>query len=395
MRKILLIPTLLSSALIFSQQVIGEFPEIDGGMEAQIADDTMSSQTSSAAGTPSTIWSVSSTSNSAIRSLTDDASLARSGSFFATIQLAVGASNLRLQSPSPTSPTIQTDTEYTIQFFYKSDVDPGGDLDPGIYLNNTSGGVTTNKTDATTWAMDTWTKSYGTITSGSIFNASNWVVARINNSNTTAVSFDDFVLYAGPYDDTAPDSPTSSTLTYTVSNTADLSWTAPSTGVDGGGYVVVKYLSDPAADNDINQNGVYQVGNVTTNGTGSLEGTVVYIGTDTSYSDTYTSGAFYKVYTADKAFNYSEEITLAEDPALSNNDFTINGTKLAAFPVPMTETLNVVGDIEITSSTIYALNGKKVATSNEGALDVTDLSKGAYILEVESNGKKASKMVVK
>jgi trimeric autotransporter adhesin len=53
------------------------------------------------------------------------------------------------------------------------------------------------------------------------------------------------------------------------------------------------------------------VGNTHTNGTGSLTGTIRYIGTGTSFTDNVgLSGGtqyWYKVYTVDKAFNYSDE----------------------------------------------------------------------------------------
>lgn len=300
-----------------SGQVLGEFSIQDGGMEDQTADDTMPSAGTSQLGTPQTTWTVSSTSNSETRDMTSDESLARSGVFSAALQLKVTKTNVRLQSPSTSgSNLLLPDTEYTVQFHYKSSEDLGNDLDPGIYLNNTSGGKTTNKTDVSAFVADTWIKSYGTVTTGSTFNASHWGVVKISGESTDTshpiVRFDDFVIYAGSYDGTPPSNPTFGTYVNS-SGTATISWSPPLNGdVDGGGYVVIKYSSEPNADNDPNQNGIYEHGNTITNGTGSLTGTVTYIGTETSFTDTYTAGNYYKIYTVDKAFNYSNEITVSD-----------------------------------------------------------------------------------
>lgn len=380
----------------WSQQVIGEFPEMDGGLEAQTADNTMSSAGSSQSGTPSTIWTVSSTSNSLVREITDDATLARSGDFSSAWAVNVGSTNVRMQSPTPTSPTIQINTQYTVQFFYKASTDPGTDLDPGIYLNNTSGGNTTNKTDVTAFAADTWTKTYGTVTTGANFNASNWAVARISTTaaggyNDT-VRLDDFVVYAGTYDDVAPTAATDPTYT----TGGNVGWTAPAGGVDGGGYVVFRYTSLPAADNDPNQNGIYQVGSTTTNGTGGLTGTVAYIGTGTSFTEPYVVGTYYKVYAVDKAFNYSDELIIS-DATLGVAQFQdLSG--LSIFPNPTKSKLTIKSSkSDITGIEMYNILGTKVLTDNilnNDVVDVSNLSAGVYLLKVFSGNNSVTKRVI-
>ncbi|WP_298546021.1 T9SS type A sorting domain-containing protein [uncultured Aquimarina sp.] len=79
---------------------------------------------------------------------------------------------------------------------------------------------------------------------------------------------------------------------------------------------------------------------------------------------------------------------------LSTNEFTINGTKLSAYPVPMIDKLTVSG-LEIDTAVIYNLTGAIVSKSNNNEISVSDLSSGVYILEIESNGSKASNLVVK
>ena len=375
-----------------SQQVIGEFTEIDGGLEAQSVG-TMSNAGSSQADAAQTTWTVSSSSRAAIREIESDAAKARSGNISVTMKLLASAgSNIRLQSISTTSPAFAVSTEYTIQFWYKSSVNPGDDLDPGIYLNNTSSGSAGNKTDATTWAAGTYTKAYATRTTGTIFNASNWAVARMSGSNETEVTFDDFVVYAGSYDDTAPSDAT--VPTYDIAG--NVSWTAPAGGVDGGGYVVFKYTTMPNADNDPNQNGIYRVGSTTTNGTGGLTGTVAYIGTATTFNDTYVAGNFYKVYAVDKAFNYSNEIVVSD--ALLGVEDDLFASNFRIYPNPVKDIINIESNnIEVSSVKMYNLLGKEVFSQKglQGkSIDVSSLSSGMYILKVDAEGKSLNRKIV-
>lgn len=379
-------------------QVIGEFPEMDGGMEAQIADATMSSAGSGDSGSAQTEWTVSSTGNSSVYEMTDNASLARTGTFSTAWAVNPGSNNVRMQSPSPTNPTIQTDTEYTVQYFYSAPTDPTNDLDAGIYLNNTSGGEAGNTTDVTVFAANTYTKTYNTVTTGSVFNASNWAVARLDgddNGYTDTVRMDDFVVYSGAYDDIAPNDPTAGTYANN-SGTAAIGWTAPSGGVDGGGYVVVKYTTMPNADNDPNQNGIYQFGSTTTNGTGGLTGTVAYIGTATNFTDTYVTGNFYKIYAVDKAFNYSNEIEVS-DATLGIVENVVLDIKL--YPNPVRDILNIeTNNIEITSINIFNVLGSKILTLNEvenNNINISNLKKGVYFIQINANGNSITKKIIK
>lgn len=398
-----IILTLLVLSLCFnygwSQQVIGEFPIMDGGLENQTAGN-LSSQGSSANGTASTTWSISTTGGTTDEKILDTPVDARSGNFSAQAQLNNDKNNARLQAPSTVSPNAMiVDTEYTIQFFYKSpEVLPDANLKPGIYLNNTDGGKTTDKQDVDTFVADTWLKAYGTVTTGSDFNDSNWAVVRIGGDegvDKPLIHFDDFVVYAGAYDDTAPDAPTSGNYVNN-SGTGTISWTSPAGGIDGGGYVVVKYSTDPNADNDPNQNGIYKVGNTTTNGTGSLTGTVVYIGTSTSFTETHVAGTYYKVYTVDKAFNYSDEIKISSDATASTND--VLASKFNTFPNPANDVVQIVSSLEINKVEMYNVLGKKVTTyfnQHNNNVDISSLSKGIYVLKITSGQSTITKKIIK
>ena len=387
----------------FGQQVIGEFPIMDGGMEGQTAGQ-MSSAGSSQNGTPQTTWTVSSQSNSAIREMIEDSTIARTGRFSSMNALSATATNVRLQSPSTVAPdTLMTNTDYTVQFFYKGNTDPGANLYGGTYLNNTSGGRTDDVTNVTPFAPGVWTKAYATRTSNTEFNASNWAVARIRTDSAgiylDTLGFDDFVCYEGAYDDTPPSAPTplTSDADYTVNGSnAEVAWNGSAGGVDGGGYVAVKYMSMPAADNDLNQNGIYAVGRTTNNGTGGLLGVVVYIGTDTFFTDTYSAGAYYKIYATDKAFNYSDEITLDEGIVGISE---IASAAITVYPNPAKNTISIISpEINIESISIFSLDGKEVLQQNTidgSSIDVSELSKGVYMLRMESiDGITTRKIVV-
>ena len=114
----------------------------------------------------------------------------------------------------------------------------------GIYLNNTSGGVAGNTTDESAFVPNSYIKTYRTITTGSLFNPSCWAVARLDgddNGYTDTVRIDDFVIYSGAYDSSAPSAPTQAAYS-NESGVATVSWSPPSDGVDGGGYVYLNTL---------------------------------------------------------------------------------------------------------------------------------------------------------
>lgn len=135
----------------------------------------------------------------------------------------------------------------------------------------------------------------------------------INGGNNGNANVDDIAIYEtddGLVDNTAPDAPTNLMAQGYVcpDSTVNLSWTAPASGVDGGGYMVVRYTSSPSADDLPNVNGIYAVGNTIafTN-----SGIVVYQGTNTSFSDLTANRNktyYYRVFTFDKAYNYSSLI---------------------------------------------------------------------------------------
>jgi hypothetical protein len=115
--------------------------------------------------------------------------------------------------------------------------------------------------------------------------------------------FDDFCLYESTTgeDLTAPDAPIDASAHTFSSSALALSWKAPLTGTDGGGYLVVRGSVDPTIAPNVN--GIYAVNNKI-----STDVVVVYKGTETNFVDTaLTTGSqyYYRIYTYDKAYNYS------------------------------------------------------------------------------------------
>ena len=219
---------------------------------------------------------------------------------------------IRLQSPTAASSAIANTTSYTVQYYYKTSgatavtngqrgISPDGTTQPGTYTATTMTGTS-----------GVWTKIQVSQTSGSSSNTPRYGVGVIRYSNASAVNadYDDYVIYSGGADNTAANPPGTVTVNNPTTSSLDVSWVGATGGVDGGGYVVVRYSTSPNSDNDPNQQGIYAVGNTTTNGTGSLVGTIRYIGTGLSFTDgSLAAGTqyWYKVYTVDKAFNYSPE----------------------------------------------------------------------------------------
>ena len=284
---------------MMGQQVIGSFPAQDGGFEGQTAGSLGSTSSTST-------WWLSTSLTGTINSTGG-----RSGPKSANISMS-GTSHRTLRGPA--TQTFAAATAYVIQFYYKGDNNNDGTSDFGDIRGGINGSgfqygsYTTNANTGSNWVKYT-----ASVTPGAVTSAGHSVVSIVEVSSKTADFYiDDVVIYAGSSADvSAANSPGTVTVNNPTTTSLDVSWVAASGGVDGGGYVVVRYSSSPNADNDPNQNGIYAVGNTHTNGTGSLTGTVRYIGTGTSFTDNAGLAAgtqyWYKVYTVDKAFNYSAE----------------------------------------------------------------------------------------
>lgn len=357
---LLLAVSLMATQLSWGQaQVLGNFKEIDGGFEGQ----TNGAIAAVAAyGAVANAWTTQG-GGSFPATITEDAAIARSGNksyvYTATGGAKYNYSPLLVNNPFVTS----TATKYTIQFYNKHTT--GTDVVTNILQKLAYTGSAATATErfynagtSVSYAMNTWVKTYFTFTTSTL-SATGTNCAGVRSVGpgtgiTIGGVVDDYVVYAGDLDIDAPLAPTVPTVVG-----LNVSWTA-SPDVDGGGYVVVRYATTPNADNDPNPNGIYAVGNTITNGTGSLVGTVVYVGTSTSFTDAVAGSAsgtdFYKIYAVDKAFNYSDEIKTV----LSVNSQNFNENKVAVYKNNGVLYMNSIGSA-ISSIKVFDLQGKLIA----------------------------------
>ena len=317
----------------FSQQNIGAYATIDAGFESQSTGNLPALNPN----TSTTAWSFVSSGNGQVRSIT------ATGGYGGPKYLSVGKS-------APTSNTSTTvisnilsttsfalNTNYIVQFHYKQNQ---GTPDTASYVyispDGTSGGRITTKVNLGTPAA--WTKFTTAINVGSTVPATTNGTAGINvkivgaagTGASAVVDVDNFVIYpadnqAAPAADiTAPNAATGFSATAGPA-VVNLAWSAPAAGVDGGGYMVVRYVADPSAEPAPLQNAVYKATSTNTVGTG----VVVYVGTETSFSDaggTPGTNYWYRVYAVDKAFNYSTATTAGPAAPTAKINYYYDGT---------------------------------------------------------------------
>jgi Secretion system C-terminal sorting domain len=311
MKKDLLVIFLCSFSLLNAQQIIGSFPTMDGGFEGQ----TVGALTAgSVPGTaPVAAFTCEGNNGTGIQN-----TVARTGTQSVNVYYSGTSTKRILQSPTAGNGAITNNTQYTVQYYYRT---PGatGTL-ACMQIGVSTIGSTTPKYFPASAAYATlsatnggWTKYAAQVTSTTSGAPAYGIgIIRVNAGSSQlmgiAIDVDDFVVYPGTTDITPPDPPTNHVTTILSTTSVKLDWTAPGTGVDGGGYMVVR-TSSPTFTTP-NVNGIYAVGNYLTAGE-----QVVYIGTATTFTDnSVTIPSCYAVYTVDKAFNYSTALQFCDDP---------------------------------------------------------------------------------
>ncbi len=302
---------------------IGYFPDTDGGFENQ----TAGSYSGVSSHTSTTKWEAS----SGFQILTSGA---RTGS--KVMHWNGSSTSVKyLVAPVLTSPTLQAGTSYVVQFWYKKAASSGvGSLSLSGYNSITGGmsggtGTTTSQKDVVLHitALSDWVLFRGVLTTQSGVTVTNtYGGVKIENPQSPFFDIDDYVIYPGnTFDVTAPDVATSPSSN-AAANGIVVSWQAPASGVDGGGYVVVRSTS--ATVPVPNANGIYVAGN-----TMGSEYTVVYTGTANSFTDDGSVAAlatgtmyYYHIFTADKAFNYSQAVTTSGAQNVSTPTVSLSGS---------------------------------------------------------------------
>jgi pectin methylesterase-like acyl-CoA thioesterase len=303
-------------------------------------------------------------------------------------------SNKYIFSPVCTSTPLTASTPYVVQFWYRvpsalssTTVLSGWATVTGATGGTGSSGSSTTASIGAATTPGTWYFYSGTLTSPSGTPTSTYAGIKTSNPQSPYFDIDDFVVYAGTAADvTAPDAATSPVGTGNANNNSiTVNWTAPSTGIDGGGYVVVRSTSSTAPVP--NANGVYIAGN--TMGAGYQ---VVYLGTNTSFTDADpslipTTRYYYYVFTADKAYNYcaapvSVNVMIDEattpTPAISATGTFIAFTQTVGAP-SSNQTITVsgtslTGNITITAPANFQLSTDNGTTWGSGAVTLTAVS---------------------
>ena len=364
----------------WGQQVIGEFSYMNGGFEGQSA---------GALGTVTNtgLWSKQNTAT-VTSTLVVNASGARSGANYVTGSTLNSTTITRvIVSPASTTISPAASVAHTIQFYVKNCTATGSTNGTGVtggITTTTSGYVLSNPSPIATSAS--WTKVTMSFTPA--VSAPNPSLACLRlpilNPGIHSMDVDDFVVYAGGVDTTAPSIATVARASSVTTTGQTISWTAPSTGVDGGGYMVVRGTTDPSTPPMVN--GIYAVGN----SIGS--GTVVSIGTGTSFTATgLTAGTtyYYRIYTVDKAFNYSSALTF-NSTTVSSTSTTWNGaTWTNGTPTPA---LNAIIDAELTATESLIANsltvnsGKTLTIATGHNVTVQNAVTNNGTLNIENNG---------
>ncbi|MFC7774652.1 choice-of-anchor D domain-containing protein [Flavobacterium sp. GCM10027622] len=366
MRIKLLIFSLLFSVIGWSQV---SYLGLDGGFEGSASIDNATAYAVPQAGK----WAKA----NATQTISNETSVVRSG-----------ANSLRVNNSSTTarrvwSPNItvaSTTSQVTVQYYRRvGSLTNTQESQAGI-INNSEllAGAYNVPSAINTWEKVTLSKPSSTWTTISGL----FLHRQLGTGGDMFV--DDMCVYTGAVDITAPNAPTAGIVSNPSTNTLDVSWTAASGGVDGGGYLVVRGTVDPTTAP--NGNGIYAVGNSIAAGM-----TVVYQGTGNSFTDTgLLSGTqyFYRIYTYDKAYNYSGSSncngTTTVAPSVIVSTGTLSGFNYFFGSGPSSEQTfsvsgtNLTGNITIAPSANYEVS--TTSGSGYGASIVLTPSAGVLAL---------------
>ncbi|MBL7778097.1 MAG: choice-of-anchor D domain-containing protein [Chitinophagales bacterium] len=398
MKNINLLSTFLICTLAITQsigqQVIGSYPAMNGGFEGATIDNT--TFTSAQAGK----W----VKNNNTQTIGAETTVVRSGS--TALNVTNGATGRRVWTPLVT--VSSTTSNVTLQWYRRvSSTTNTQESQSAIGDGTTVDAQSSNyavPSAANTWEKVTYTRASFTFT-----NLAGAVITRQLGTGGT-MYIDDVVMYNGAVDNTPPVATNTVTISNPTTNSLDVFWAPAPGGVDGGGYVVVRYVTSPNADNDPNQNGIYAVGNTITNGTGSLTGTIRYVGSTLSFTDNVglspNTQYWYKVYTVDKAFNYSSETTvtgttlnvsspdinvLGNGVSIVDGDVTPSAADHTLFPATIigqtsTRTFTIenngTGTINLTGSPIVAISGSSAfaVTTQPSSTTITSGSPVTFVV---------------
>jgi hypothetical protein len=360
---LLAVITLALTERCYAQQVLGSFPVMDGGFESQSG--TLATLT-----TPVASSQTAYTRNNINVNGTINTTGGRSSAKY--LSVTTGSTGQGFYTPTA---TLAQNTSYVVQYYFKYT----GSSNRNFTLSGTDNGGTNWGSGISASGVNgitNWTKRTDVINSNN-HSATSYGLIKANSAGggiSTAFDIDDYVIYAAAAPDvTAPNDVTSPSATYISSSTLNINWTSPASGVDGGGYVIVRYTTDPATEPVPNANGIYLKGNSIGNGT------VAYIGTGTSFSDAGLNANtlyYYRAYSVDKAFNYSIAPTVftgmttaVATPAVS---ITIPGIPAAS--IERSSVTDIIYSFSLTATTYYTTLTQLTFQNTSGTYSSVDFS---------------------
>ena len=102
-----------------------------------------------------------------------------------------------------------------------------------------------------------------------------------------------------------------------------------------------------------------------------------------------TNNLSWTFYAANNMFSHSA--TLSNDIIIED----VQELRINLYPNPTTDMVNVNGNVEVKSLILYNISGQRLRTSNDNSMDVSDLQKGLYIINVETSNETISKRLIK
>lgn len=114
---------------------------------------------------------------------------------------------------------------------------------------------------------------------------------------------------------------------------------------------------------------------------------------------TYFNGILDEFYVYNRVLSASEIVLVKGDTqgVLSNQNFNSNSLKATVYPNPTSNNFTIEMDSNIKFVEIYSTQGQKVLTSNSKNINVSNLSKGIYLVQIEdeNNNRSTQKLIVK
>lgn len=373
-----------ANVTIKQKQLIGLFPTMEGGFENQAAGALSTSAPAAATNLVQTVW----TTNGSGNILNNGT--ARTGSNYFTYTSTSGSTK-NVYSPTVTAPNLAKTTKYIVQYYYRTAAPATGNSVSGLLAVADSINFTTSySTIAYAGTGNVWAKTALSYSVNPAYTPDySWGGIRFNGGGAAIVKpfdVDDLVIYpaddqANPSaDNTAPDAATSAAAIANANGSINISWAAPATGVDGGGYLVVRSTS--ATQPVLNANGIYSIGN-------SIGSNVVlYIGTATAFTDDGSIAAlrsdstyYYYIFTGDKAFNYSTPVVATASVSVS-----------PPTDPPGTPNYQVKIYTAANADVVVALDGSGNYTSLQAAIDAAPTGRTTPYVIFVKNGKYVEKI---